>query len=194
MNHDPIIKEVRAIREQIAARAGYSIHALCEQARNRPPVDDRPIAKLKPRLLPHKQPSNHVAQTPSVAVTIRNPADPSRTWKAPFLVDTGATDCLVPRPALEAIGLTPRGQRVYELADGRRLQVDVTVAEIEFMGEVVGGTIIYGEPDTEPLLGVTALESVGIEVDPTNQRLKRLPAVRLKAGRTIGASVYDNRT
>ena len=32
----------------------------------------------------------------------------------------------------------------------------------------------------EPLLGVTALESVGIEVDPLNQRLKRLPAVRLK--------------
>ena len=122
-----------------------------------------------------------------VTVTVRNPADPSRTWEALFLVDTGATDCLVPRPALEEIGLTPRGQRVYELADGRRLQVDVTVAEIEFMGEVVGGTIIYGEPDTEPLLGVTALESVGIEVDPTNQRLKRLPAVRLKALRAIGA-------
>lgn len=45
----------------------------------------------------------------------------------------------------------------------------------------VGGTVIFGEPDTEPLLGVTALESVGIEVDPVNQRLKRLPAVRLKA-------------
>ena len=51
------------------------------------------------------------------------------------------------------------------------------------MGEIVGGTIIYGEPDTEPLLGVTALESVGIEVDPINQRLKRLPAVRLKGYR-----------
>jgi hypothetical protein len=30
-------------------------------------------------------------------------------------------------------------------------------------------------------MGVTALESVGIEVDPRTQRLKRLPAVRLKA-------------
>jgi predicted aspartyl protease len=34
--------------------------------------------------------------------------------------------------------------------------------------------------DSEPLLGVTALESAGIEVDPSNQKLKRLPAVRLK--------------
>lgn len=115
-----------------------------------------------------------------VTVTIRNPADPERAWEALFLVDTGAADSLVPRPHLEAIGLKPRGRRVYELADGREITVDVTVAEIEFMGETVGGTVLFGEPDAEPLLGVTALESVGIEVDPVNQRLKRLPAVRLK--------------
>ncbi len=115
-----------------------------------------------------------------VTVTIRNPAQPERTWEGLFLVDTGATDSLVPRPHLEAIGLVPRGKRIYELADGSELRLDVTVAEIEFMGEIVGGTIIYGEAGVEPLLGVTALESVGIEVDPVSQRLKRLPAVRLK--------------
>ena len=48
------------------------------------------------------------------------------------------------------------------------------------MGEFVGGTVIFGDADAEPLLGMTALESVGIEVDPVNQQLKRLPAVRLK--------------
>ena len=96
------------------------------------------------------------------------------------MVDTGATDCLVPRPCLDGIGLRPKGQRVYELADGQEIALDITTADIEFMGEIVGGTIIFGEPKAEPLLGVTALESVGIEVDPTNQRLKRLPAVRLK--------------
>ena len=115
-----------------------------------------------------------------VTVTIRNPAEPERTWEGLFLVDTGATDSLVPRPHLEAIGLAPRGKRLYELADGSELRLDVTVAEIEFMGEIVGGTIIFGEAGVEPLLGVTALESVGIEVDPVSQRLKRLPAVRLK--------------
>ncbi len=115
-----------------------------------------------------------------VTVTIRNPAEPERTWEGLFLVDTGATDSLVPRPHLEAIGLAPRGQRRYELADGSELRLDVTVAEVEFMGEIVGGTVIYGEAGVEPLLGVTALESVGIEVDPVSQRLRRLPAVRLK--------------
>ncbi len=116
-----------------------------------------------------------------VTVTIRNPADPDRTWEGLFLVDTGATDSLVPRPHLEDIGLRPRGQRIYELADGSELSLDITVAEIELMGEITGGTIIYGEPGVEPLLGVTALESVGIEIDPMNQRLKRLPSVRLKS-------------
>ena len=115
-----------------------------------------------------------------VTVTIRNPAEPERTWEGLFLVDTGTTDSLVPRPHLEAIGLEPKGQRVYELAAGREVTMDITVGQIEFMGEFVGGTILFGEAGAEPLLGVTALESVGIEVDPLNQRLKRLPAVRLK--------------
>lgn len=115
-----------------------------------------------------------------VTVLIRNPAHPERTWEGLFLVDTGATDSLVPRPHLEAIGLGPKGQRSYELADGREIKMDITTADVEFMGEIVGGTIIFGEAGAEPILGVTALESVGIEVDPLNQRLERLPAVRLK--------------
>ena len=116
-----------------------------------------------------------------VTVTIRNPAEPERAWDGLFLVDTGAIDCLVPRPHLEAIGLKPKGQRTYELADSSEVKLDITIGQIEFMEEIVGGTIIFGDADTEPILGVTALESVGIEVDPLNQRLKRMPAVRLKS-------------
>lgn len=115
-----------------------------------------------------------------VTVRITNPAAPDRFWEGLFLVDTGAVDSLVPRQHLEAIGIEPEGKRVYELADGSEISVDIAVAKIEFMGEFVGGTVIFGEANAEPLLGVTALESVGIEVDPLNQRLKRLPAVRLK--------------
>ena len=115
-----------------------------------------------------------------VTVTIRNPADPEREWNGPFLVDTASHNSLAPRPQLEAIGLKPKGQRVYELVDGTELCLDITTAEIEVMGEIVGGTIIFGEPDAEPLLGLTALASAGIEVDPTNRQLTKLPAVRLK--------------
>ena len=116
-----------------------------------------------------------------VTVRITNPADSDRYWEGLFLVDTGATDSLVPRPHLEAIGLEPEGAKCIRAGRWQRdSSVDVAVAKIEFMGEFVGGTVIFGDADAEPLLGVTALESVGIEVDPVNQRLKRLPAVRLK--------------
>ena len=71
------------------------------------------------------------------------------------------------------------------LADGREVKMDITTGEIEFMGEVVGSTIVIGDEDAEPLLGLTALESVGIEVDPRTQQLKRLPSVRLKPLPTI---------
>jgi len=115
-----------------------------------------------------------------VTAVVRNPAEPTRTWEGLFLVDTSAIDSLVPRPCLESIGLAPKGQRVYGLADGSEVRLDITTGDIEFMGDVVGSTIVFGEADAEPLLGVTALESVGIEVDPRNQRLTRLPTTRLK--------------
>ena len=54
-----------------------------------------------------------------VTVTVRNPADHDRSWDGLFLVDTGSTDCVVPADALRDIGLVPRGNRTYELADGR---------------------------------------------------------------------------
>ena len=119
-------------------------------------------------------------------VTIRNPADPGREWRAPFLVDTGAIDSLVPRPWLDAIGLRPQARRTYETADGREIAMDVAVGEFELMGEIAGGLIVFADAGAEPLLGVTVLESVGIEVDPRNQRLKKLPSVRLKAVRPAG--------
>lgn len=115
-----------------------------------------------------------------VTVTVRNPADPQRTWEGLFLVDAGAVDCLVPGKHLREIGLAPKAKRTYELADGSETKLDITTADIEFMGDLVGSTIIFGDDDVEPILGVVALESVGIEVDPRNQKLKRLPAVRLK--------------
>jgi clan AA aspartic protease len=115
-----------------------------------------------------------------VTVSVTNPTDPSRRWEALFLVDTGAMDCMAPGKYLREIGIQPRGKRTYELANGTEIVMEVGVAEIEFMGDIVGATVIFGQDDVEPILGVTALESAGIEVDPRNQRLKRLPAVRLK--------------
>ena len=115
-----------------------------------------------------------------VTVTVRNPAKPGKSWDGLFLVDTGAVDSLVPGKFLRRMGLVPRAERTYALADGSEVKMKIATGELEFMGELVGTTLIFGADDAEPILGVTALESVGIEVDPRSRKLKRLPAARLK--------------
>ena len=107
-----------------------------------------------------------------VHVTVALRANPSarKKFEADFLVDTGATDCMAPAKDLRAIGVKPQGKTIYEFG----------LAVIEFMGDVTAGRVIFGPEGAEPILGVTALESTGITVDPRTHTLKRLPAIPLK--------------
>ena len=105
---------------------------------------------------------------------------PAESYEAVFLVDTGAIDSMAPASELDRIGVRREGRMSYELADGTIKEYPYGLVRIEFLGEVTAGRVIFGNPDTEPLLGVTALESVGILVDPATKSLKRLPAIPLK--------------
>ena len=87
---------------------------------------------------------------------------------------------MAPDPELERAGIEPVGRMNYELANGSVHEYPFGLAQIEFMGEVTAGRVIFGPEGTEPILGVTALESVGITIDPANRTLKRLPAIPLK--------------
>ena len=120
----------------------------------------------------------------TASVMINNPADRDPSFTRQILVTTAATDSLVPRKHLEALSLAPEAQRTYILADGREVREDVAVARIGLPGTIMGGTVLFRGPDAEPLPGATALVSLGIEVYPLNQRLKKLPAVPLKGLRT----------
>jgi len=115
-----------------------------------------------------------------VTTKLTNLGAAERSFEAVFLVDTGATDSVAPRDELEKIGVAKEGKTTYELADGTVKECPYGLVRIEFMGEVTAGRVVFGEPGSEPLLGVTALESVGITVDPVNKTLKRLPAIPLK--------------
>ena len=116
-----------------------------------------------------------------VTVSLRPLPKGRRKYEADFLVDTGATDCLAPASELKKVGIKPVGEMTYELADGKTTLLPFGLAVIEFMREITSGRVVFGPDGADPLLGVTALESVGILVDPSNQRLKRLPAIPLKS-------------
>lgn len=105
---------------------------------------------------------------------------PAGSYEELFLVDTGASDSMAPADELRSIGVTEVGRMLYELADGTVREFPYGLVRIEFMGEITAERVIFGDPGSEPILGVTALESVGIMVDPVNKTLKRLPAIPLK--------------
>jgi len=116
-----------------------------------------------------------------VTVALRGMNGSPKRYEADFLVDTGATDSMAPAAELQKAGIEPVEKMVYELADGTVKEYPFGLVIIEFMGEVTAGRVIFGPDDAEPILGVTALESVGILVDPGKKTLKRLPAIPLKA-------------
>lgn len=107
-------------------------------------------------------------------------SDSQETYNADFLVDTGCLDTMAPASALEKIGIKPVGKDVYELASGELVEYEYGIAQMTFIGEVIGTRILFGPDDSEPLLGVVALESAGFIVDPNNQRLRKLRARPLK--------------
>lgn len=115
-----------------------------------------------------------------VTVSLKVPGSPNGGYNALFLVDTGATDSMAPASELVKAGIEPVGRTAYELADGTVHEYPFGLAQIEFMGEVTAGRVIFGPDGVQPILGVTALESVGITIDPATRTLKRLPAVPLK--------------
>ncbi|MBM3778178.1 MAG: clan AA aspartic protease [Acidimicrobiia bacterium] len=115
-----------------------------------------------------------------VPVVLRVPGTRTGGYAATFLVDTGAMDSMAPASELEAAGIHPAGRATYELADGSVQELTFGAAQIEFMGELTFGRVVFGPDGSEPLLGVTALESIGVTVDPSSKTLEKLPAIYLK--------------
>jgi clan AA aspartic protease len=114
-----------------------------------------------------------------VAVRLLN-SDSNQTYEADFLVDTGAWDTMAPASELKKIGIQPVGKDVYELASGEVAEYEFGIAEMRFMGEITGTRILFGPDNSDPILGVVALEAAGFIVDPKNETLRKLRARPLK--------------
>ncbi|MCD6409163.1 MAG: aspartyl protease [Candidatus Verstraetearchaeota archaeon] len=106
-----------------------------------------------------------------VSARIYNMRDPSRFVDFEGVVDTGAVYTVVPRGLLERIDVEVVERRRFK-AFGGVVERDVGVAVIEIMGRRGGVTVIFGEEEDTPVIGVTALEALGLEVDPIKGTLK----------------------
>ncbi len=94
-------------------------------------------------------------------------------------MDTGALYSFAPEDRLHAAGIVPKFTRDFVFADGtkdRRL-VGEAIFSIAGTGEQITCLIVFGPPGSLYLLGATALENFGIQVDPTTQQLRPITAV-----------------
>jgi clan AA aspartic protease len=93
------------------------------------------------------------------------------------LVDTGATYTWVPRDILAALGIEPQQKRRFLLADGRDVHCDVSWARARIGEQIEPTMVVFGDPGSEPLLGVFMLEGFGLAADPVNRRLIAVPGL-----------------
>ena len=101
--------------------------------------------------------------------------DEVRQYEADALIDTGAVMTVIPPHVAEALGVTIRGKRVTEYADGREDIVDVTHGVfVELLGrDTLEECLVLGN---EVLIGQTVLEKTDLLVDCSRQRLVPNPA------------------
>ena len=105
-----------------------------------------------------------------------------------IMVDTGATYSLISPALADRLGVTRFPQRYpVILADGRQIDAEVCQIGVDIEGRTGVTTAVIAECDA-PLLGVEALEVMGLAVDPSAGKLvttrpwtARLGGIRMPA-------------
>jgi clan AA aspartic protease len=89
-----------------------------------------------------------------------------------LIVDTGSVFTWISRSVLEELGVKPRRVRQFRTTDGRVIAREVGVATIVYEDCEGDVEVVFAEKGDAEVLGVTALETLGLEVDPVTGRLK----------------------
>ena len=108
-----------------------------------------------------------------VDVDVANPAAPDASESVRVLVDTGATLSILPEDMLDRLGIRRIQKRRFR-GFGGTVSRDIGIAAMSYDGAESGVTVVFGAVDDPPIMGVTALETLGFEVDPVNGRLNRV--------------------
>lgn len=112
-------------------------------------------------------------------VKVCNSKAPERCFEGEFWVDTGALYSFVPEDYLNRIGVEPSATRTLVPADGRQETRLLGFCDLQIEGPEgsIPCPVIFAPKGSLFLLGATALENFGVEVDPINKRLKPILAV-----------------
>jgi len=112
-------------------------------------------------------------------VRVSNSKDHSQFFEEEFWVDTGALYSFIPEDYLEKINVEPSAKRNLILADGRQdtRLLGFCDFQIEDFADSIPCPVIFAPKGSLFLLGATALENFGVEVDPIQKKLKPILAI-----------------
>lgn len=112
-----------------------------------------------------------------IKAIVANPANPRKTAKLTFLVDSGAIYSVVPGETLRRLGIKAHSSRTFTLADGTEIKRRMGDAIFLIDSERGASPVIFGERGDSTLLGTVSLESLGFILDPIKRILRPLPMV-----------------
>ncbi len=109
-----------------------------------------------------------------VTIKISNPLDNTKNFSRKFLVDSGAVYSVVDAGILKQLGVEPKRQKEFILANGQEIKKFVGEVSFEYKGEKATSPVVFGDKGIF-LLGAVTLETFGFILDPVNRKLKGLP-------------------
>ena len=104
-------------------------------------------------------------------VRFASPSSRGTTEAISLMIDTGATFTVLPHELWEQLGLEGEFTRHLRTADGRVLERIQGSAYMEIDGQAGVVPVVEGSDGDVSVVGVTALEILGLAVDPVKQEL-----------------------
>lgn len=105
-------------------------------------------------------------------VTLHSP-DMSKSEQVELLVGTGSTYTWVSKETLTRLNVKAETTRKFRTIDGRLLERKIGEVIMEHMNEKATRMVVFAEEGDAAVLGVDALEGLGLEVDPIAKQLKK---------------------
>lgn len=120
--------------------------------------------------MPSYDAAHFAPPAPVTHVTLRHPSSGATISDVPLLLDTGADVTLLPRVAVEQLGMSVRGGQRYELIgfDGSRSFAPVVMLDMIFLQRVFRGQYLLTEED-RGVLGRDVLNHEVLQFDGPGQ-------------------------
>ena len=101
---------------------------------------------------------------------------PKGSRRSSLLADTGSTYTWLEARLLAELGVKPIGSQLFKTIDKRLVERPVADVLIEYDGGKRYCPVAFAEEGDANVLGATAMEIIGLEIDPSTREVRKIAA------------------